>query len=660
MEVRGLDADGAADPADFDLVSRDLAALRRDRLASAVSAGPAARSRQATRSGRTGQLRRVTQLAPSPQCRGPRRRRYLAVSAAATLAGAAGRAGRPPGRLPLPAGAGRSARASARTLRSIASRAQDAGLGIDRPALDGSGRRPRGAASSHVNGCAGLLADDPLVGGRADLPADRRGRSRRGCPHERSGRPVRRRRAGPRAREAVRRDQGGAGGRSWNRLGHGSARRADGDDAGRGAGGAGRVRACQGALASIPDAPNGRSAAPGTPSAIGSTGTARCSTRTSPSAADLPAILGWDGPRRYLVLTQNPAELRPTGRLHRGATASSPSTEGRMTERSFRDIFLLDLPWDYPFIKPPTELVDYLLGPTQPWQLADANWSPDFPTSAQDAIRLYANESGDSRIDGVLGITTYTIDELLKVTGPIAVPSTERPSRPARRPSRRSSSRVSAGSPAETERPSCPRSPTSSSRPCSAYRPGDGATSSAEADTFQSQRLLLAWFKDPADQALGGPGRLRWRSPPGTRRLPLSGRFQRCTNLEDQRDRDPQHPQLDVEIDAVGNAREHAGCDLGEPGPDRRVGKPYRELQDLGALRILGMYFRLLVPERSRVESVSGGSFVRLTAPAFVGEEAGRTVIGAYLMVPPGSAGLRYSWTSPYVADIDETGGTTA
>ena len=29
----------------------------------------------------------------------------------------------------------------------------------------------------------------------------------------------------------------------------------------------------------------------------------------------LPAILGWDGPRRYLVLTQDPAELRPSGGL---------------------------------------------------------------------------------------------------------------------------------------------------------------------------------------------------------------------------------------------------------------------------------------------------------------------------------------------------------
>ena len=135
----------------------------------------------------------------------------------------------------------------------------------------------------------------------------------------------------------------------------------------------------------------------------------------------LPAILGWDGPRRYLVLTQNPAELRPTGGFI-GSYGIIAFDKGRITERSFRDIYLLDLPWDYPFIKPPTELANYLLGPKQPWQLADANWSPDFPTSAQDAIRLYTNESGDTRIDGVLGITTYTIDELLKVTGPITVP----------------------------------------------------------------------------------------------------------------------------------------------------------------------------------------------------------------------------------------------
>ena len=138
-------------------------------------------------------------------------------------------------------------------------------------------------------------------------------------------------------------------------------------------------------------------------------------------SARLPTILGWEGPRRYLVLTQNPAELRPTGG-YTGSYGIIGFDRGRVVERTFRDVFLLDFPWDFPYVAPPRELTDYLLGPNQPWQFADANWSPDFPTSAQDALRLYANESGDERLDGVLAITTYTIDEFLKLTGPIAVP----------------------------------------------------------------------------------------------------------------------------------------------------------------------------------------------------------------------------------------------
>ena len=81
-------------------------------------------------------------------------------------------------------------------------------------------------------------------------------------------------------------------------------------------------------------------------------------------SARLPAILGWDGPRRYLVLTQNPAELRPTGGFT-GSYGIVTFDRGRLTEHSFRDIVLLDYPWDYPFIKPPTELANYLLGPKQ-------------------------------------------------------------------------------------------------------------------------------------------------------------------------------------------------------------------------------------------------------------------------------------------------------
>jgi hypothetical protein len=85
--------------------------------------------------------------------------------------------------------------------------------------------------------------------------------------------------------------------------------------------------------------------------------------------------------------------------------------------------------------------------------------------------------------------------------------------------------------------------------------------------------------------------------------------------------------------------------------------KPFRDLPAAPEAGILGMYFRLLAPERSRVESVSGGRFSPLTAPAVIEEVAGRTVIGTYLAVPPGETTLRYTWVSPYAADADEAGG---
>ena len=67
-------------------------------------------------------------------------------------------------------------------------------------------------------------------------------------------------------------------------------------------------------------------------------------------SARLPAILGWDGPRRYLVLTQDPAELRPTGGFI-GSYGIVAFDKGRITERRFQDIVPLDFPSDYPFVE---------------------------------------------------------------------------------------------------------------------------------------------------------------------------------------------------------------------------------------------------------------------------------------------------------------------
>ncbi|MFH1474268.1 MAG: DUF4012 domain-containing protein, partial [Chloroflexota bacterium] len=370
----------------------------------------------------------------------------------------------------------------------------------------------------------------------------------------------------------------------------------------------------------------------------------------------LPSILGWDGPRRYLVLTQNPAEVRPTGG-YIGSFGIVVFERGRLAERRFQDVFLLDLPWDYPFIKGPLELHDYLLGEKQPWQLADANWSPDFPTSARDAIRLYANESGDTRIDGVLAITTYTIDELLKVTGPVTVPEHDLTIASGETTLKLLQEIWAAAAGGSANRKAI-LGPFADRLFAAllALPPQRWGDILAEAETFGRGRLLLAWFRDEADQAFvaasGFDGAVR--ADAGDYVYPVDSNVAPTSKLNAVTTRSL---DLEVRLDAVGNA----GNTLAVTWQNRietGEGAPYRALPMVGKARLLGMYFRLLAPERSRVESVSGGSHTPLAYPAVVGEEAGRTVIGTYLRVPPGRTSLRYRWTSPYAADADEAGGT--
>ena len=275
-----------------------------------------------------------------------------------------------------------------------------------------------------------------------------------------------------------------------------------------------------------------------------------------------------------------------------------------MTERTFRDVYLLDTPWQrYPFITPPEELANYLVG-EQSWQLADANWSPDFPTSAKDAIRLYANESGDRRIDGVLGVTTYTIDELLKITGPITVPeygatiasgeTTLKTLQLTRVPK-----------PGENRKAFLSTFADRLFASLLGLPPRKWVDVLGQVDTFRSQRLVLAWFKEAADQALATRGGFDGavRQDPGDYLYPVDANLAPSSKINAIATRSL---HLDVAIDPLGNALNTLDVTWDNPIATA-VGKPYLEL---GPERILGMYFRLLAPERSRVESVSGGKLV--------------------------------------------------
>ncbi len=359
----------------------------------------------------------------------------------------------------------------------------------------------------------------------------------------------------------------------------------------------------------------------------------------------LPAILGFDGERRYLVLTQDPAEMRATGGFV-GSFGIVAFDHGRIVERTFTDTSL-DFPFDYPWIAPPRALRDYLLGPDQPWQFSDSNWSPDFPTSAGNALRLYMNETGDERFDGVVAITTDTIDELLTVTGPVSVPEFGVTVSAGETVAKSLQLTRAARTPGESRKAFLSAFADRLFSALLSLPPGRWATLIGLADTFRAERLLQAWFTDPPAEALAERAGLDGgiRQDAGDYVFPVDSNVAPVSKLNVVTVRSL---QLDVQVDDVGNARDTLTATW-ENRYDDAFATWYRVMGGTGSTT-LGMYFRVLTPARTRPVVEPGTATMQL---AEVGDEAGRAVMGTYLRVPPGSASVRLAWISPYVADTE-------
>jgi hypothetical protein len=56
------------------------------------------------------------------------------------------------------------------------------------------------------------------------------------------------------------------------------------------------------------------------------------------------------------------------------------------------------------------------------WEFQDANWWPDWPTSARKIAWFY-RQAGGSSVDGVVAIDVSAAEALLELTGPIAMPA---------------------------------------------------------------------------------------------------------------------------------------------------------------------------------------------------------------------------------------------
>jgi Protein of unknown function (DUF4012) len=123
------------------------------------------------------------------------------------------------------------------------------------------------------------------------------------------------------------------------------------------------------------------------------------------------------GRHTYLLLLGNSAEERPGGGFI-GSVGQVVLTDGTITSTSFRmSDFANSLVTSIPA---PTALNQVLFA-GRPWELSDANWSPDFPRSAAEVKRFYELATGET-IDGVLGVDPTALGRVLGVLGPVQVP----------------------------------------------------------------------------------------------------------------------------------------------------------------------------------------------------------------------------------------------
>lgn len=131
----------------------------------------------------------------------------------------------------------------------------------------------------------------------------------------------------------------------------------------------------------------------------------------------LVTMLGGDGAMRYLVAFQNTTELRPTGGFI-GSFAELKIREGAIEDMVIPGGGTYDVQGQLTeFVSAPTPLT--LLKAR--WEMQDANWFPDFPSSAKKFQWFYEHAGGPTT-DGVIAINANFVVKLLEVLGPVEMP----------------------------------------------------------------------------------------------------------------------------------------------------------------------------------------------------------------------------------------------
>lgn len=124
--------------------------------------------------------------------------------------------------------------------------------------------------------------------------------------------------------------------------------------------------------------------------------------------------LGTTAPRRYLIIFQNPTELRPTGGFI-GSFALVDVENGEIKKLEIPAGGSYDLSGALKkIVRSPLPM--HIINPQ--WQFQDGNWFPDFPTSAQKLMWFLEKSQGPT-VDGVIAVNADLLPELLAVIGSV-------------------------------------------------------------------------------------------------------------------------------------------------------------------------------------------------------------------------------------------------
>lgn len=362
-----------------------------------------------------------------------------------------------------------------------------------------------------------------------------------------------------------------------------------------------------------------------------------------------PGLLGHQGSMTFLVLGQDNTEIAATGGLilFYGVLTLD---QGKVSDMFFEDTEEQIARWQErtggEYIEPPGPLKHYLLR-EYTWNLGTANWSPDFPTAAQQADFFYLKGEGEP-VDGVIAIDFTALEKLLDVLGPIDL---------AEYDSVVDSENVTALVLDRTRRPQQPGEPRKAFAAAVAEAIME-KTLAADSDLWASLleaitdigkgRHLLVFTKDDELQRvveeIGWGGEIR--SHEGDYLMIVDASV-RSTKLNLVLEEDI---RVDVNLTAGGDAENVVTLHY-EDRREERTPQGYPELAKR-LTRTYGGYVRLLAPEGAQLKDIHvDGEFV---GPEEVIREFDRISFGRFFRIPKnGSTSVSFRYQLPGVVTRD-------